>query len=177
MGCGNTGSLYSPTLLWSNKWPDLLKRLHTATLPAGISLMYQEHFLVTQGHRSFSSAGQLLHLPVLLSPCTGPCLAPLSPPDSTGKKTPQPGELLPLLCRTAASLWAPLGSLTLQQVSAVKAFCPASSLKALKQTKEVTAPQTEIHSGVKKLWKHSSHLAETRQVVTHLQDENVSTKF
>lgn len=128
-------------------------------------------------HRGFSSAGQLLHLPVLLSPCTGPCLAPLSPPDSTGKKTPQPGELLPLLCRTAASLWAPLGSLTLQQVSAVKAFCPASSLKALKQTKEVTAPQTEIHSGVKKLWKHSSHLAETRQVVTHLQDENVSTKF
>lgn len=49
------------------------------------------------GHRSPSSAEQLLHgSPVLLSP------APLSPPESTARRAPQPGELLHLLCRAAA---------------------------------------------------------------------------
>lgn len=135
--------------------PDLLKRLHTAT-PSWHLPRYQEHLLqpqlcptalVTQGTdppplQSSSSTAALscsaLHHCHLLRAQPGE-LPSLESSSTSSAGLLHPGPALGTVWVHSHQLWV---ILILQEVSAIKGFCPESSLKALKQ-RSYLLPNTE----------------------------------
>lgn len=171
--CGNTGSLYSPALLCSSKcqicsggFTQQLFQLASAWCTRSISCCHS-------CARLHSCHGGTDPFPLQSSystPPAAPALHHCYLCYRTGTKAPLPP--LQNCCspgQPVSTTWlhSPIGS---GSSSYYRSFSYSRILSRKQpkssKRKKLPAPQTEIHSGVKKQLKQSSHLAEKRQVVT-----------